>query len=226
MRGDFKLLENGIGYVRLTSFSGKTATELEGALAQMETAGMKGLIMDLRGNPGGLLSQSALVTEKFVKSGQLIVSTEGRDGQLQDQLFATARTHRTLPMVILVNGNSASAAEIVAGCLQDLKRAVLVGMKTYGKGSVQTILPLRDGSAIRITTAKYYTPSHRIIHEQGIEPDHKVEMTDDQMRDIFLQRSPGGYGHLSEEDQARVKAAKDLQLEMGLELLREKIKAN
>jgi carboxyl-terminal processing protease len=225
-RGDFKLLENGIGYVRLTSFSGKTATELEDAMAQMETAGMKALIMDLRGNPGGLLSQSALVTEKFVKSGQLIVSTEGRNGQLQDKLFATAKTHRTLPMVILVNGNSASASEIVAGCLQDLKRAELVGMKTYGKGSVQSILPLRDGSAIRITTAKYYTPSHRIIHEQGIEPDHKVEMTDDQMRDISMQRSPGGYGHLSEEEQGHVKAAKDLQLEKGLELLLEKIKAD
>ena len=225
-RGDFKMLENGIGYVRLTSFSGKTATELEDALAQMETAGMKALIMDLRGNPGGLLSQSALVTEKFVKSGQLIVYTQGRNGQLQDKLFATAKTHRTLPMVILVNGNSASASEIVAGCLQDLKRAELVGMKTYGKGSVQSILPLRDGSAIRITTAKYYTPSHRIIHEQGIEPDHKVEMTDDQMRDISMQRSPGGYGHLSEEEQGRVKATKDLQLEKGLELLREKIKAN
>jgi carboxyl-terminal processing protease len=225
-RGDFKLLEKSIGYVRLTSFSGKTATELEAALAQMEKAGLQALIMDLRGNPGGLLHQSALVTEKFVKSGQLIVSTEGRGGHLQDKLFATAKTHRTLPMVILVNGDSASASEIVAGCLQDLKRAELVGMKTYGKGSVQTILPLQDGSAIRITTAKYYTPSHRIIHEQGIEPDHKVEMTDEQMRDLSLQRSPGGFGHLSEEDQARVKATKDLQLEKGLELLREKIKAN
>ena len=225
-RAEFKLLEKGIGYVRLSGFSGKTATEVEEALVKMEKAGMQALIMDLRGNPGGLLNQSALVTEKFVKSGQLIVSTEGRGGHLQDKLFATAKTHRTLPMVILVNGDSASASEIVAGCLQDLKRAELVGMKTYGKGSVQTILPLNDGSAIRITTAKYFTPSHRVIHEKGIEPDHKVEMTDEQMRDISLQRSPGGYGHLSEEDQKRVKAAKDLQLEKGLELLRENIKAN
>ena len=228
-RGDFKLLEPEIGYIRITSFSGKTDLELEAALAQQERAGMKALILDLRGNPGGLLDKSALVTGKFVKHGQLIVSTKGRGGRLQDELFADGKTHRTLPLVILVNDRSASASEIVAGCLQDLERAELVGMKTYGKGSVQTILTLRDGSAIKLTTAKYFTPGPRdtgprVIHEIGIEPDHKVEMTPEQMRDISFQRSIGGYGHLSKEDQKRVKAAKDLQLEKGLELLREKLK--
>jgi carboxyl-terminal processing protease len=126
-------------------------------------------------------------------------------------------------MVVLVNAGSASASEIVSGCLQDLKRAKLIGTKTYGKGSVQSILQQRDGSAIRLTTAKYFTPSHRTIHEKGIEPDYKVEMTPEQIKDVILQRSPLGLNHLNEEDQIRVKAAKDLQLEKGLELLRAKL---
>ncbi|SVA89584.1 uncharacterized protein METZ01_LOCUS142438 [marine metagenome] len=222
-QGNFDLLENQIGYVRLRGFSGKTATELENALAQMEKAGMKALVLDLRDNPGGLLTQSVRVTEMFVKKGQLVVSTEGRNAREQEKHFAMTGKQHKLPMVVLVNGGSASASEIVAGCLQDLKRADLVGTKTYGKGSVQSILPLRDGSAIRLTTAKYYTHSHRIIHEKGIEPDHKVDMTPEQIRDIVLQRSPAGLSDLSEEEQTRIKAAKDLQLEKGLELLRAKL---
>ena len=224
-QGNFDLLENQIGYVRLRGFSGKTATELENALAQMEKAGMKALVLDLRDNPGGLLTQSVRVTEMFVKKGQLVVSTEGRNAREQEKHFAMTSKQRKLPMVVLVNGGSASASEIVAGCLQDLKRADLVGTKTYGKGSVQSILPLRDGSAIRLTTAKYYTHSHRIIHENGIEPDHKVDMTPEQIRDIVLQRSPAGLSDLSEEEQTRIKVAKDLQLEKGLELLRAKLQA-
>ena len=222
-RGDFDLLKDQIGYVRLRGFSDKTSTELENALAQMERGGMKALVLDLRDNPGGLLTQSVRVTEMFVKNGQLVVSTEGRNAREQEKLFASAKNHRKLPMVVLVNGGSASASEIVAGCLQDLKRADLVGTKTFGKGSVQSILPLRDGSAIRLTTAKYYTPSHRIIHEKGIEPDYKVDMTLEQISDVMRQRSPIGLSDLSEEDQARVRAAKDLQLEKGLELLRAKL---
>ena len=222
-RGDFDLLKDQIGYVRLRGFSDKTSTELENALAQMERGGMKALVLDLRGNPGGLLTQSVRVTEMFVKNGQLVVSTEGRNAREQEKLFASAKNHRKLPMVVLVNGGSASASEIVAGCLQDLKRAELVGTKTYGKGSVQSILPLRDGSAIRLTTAKYFTPSHRTIHEKGIEPDYKVDMTPEQISDVIRQRSPIGLGDLSEEDRTRVKAAKDLQLEKGLELLRAKL---
>ena len=222
-RGDFDLLKDQIGYVRLRGFSDKTSTELENALAQMERGGMKALVLDLRGNPGGLLTQSVRVTEMFVKNGQLVVSTEGRNAREQEKLFASAKNHRKLPMVVLVNGGSASASEIVAGCLQDLKRADLVGTKTFGKGSVQSILPLRDGSAIRLTTAKYYTPSHRIIHEKGIEPDYKVDMTPEQISDVIRQRSPIGLSDLSEKDQTRVRAAKDLQLEKGFELLRAKL---
>jgi carboxyl-terminal processing protease len=196
-RGDFDLLKDQIGYVRLRGFTDKTSTELENALTQMERAGMNALVLDLRDNPGGLLTQSVRVTEMFVKNGQLVVSTEGRNAREQEKLFATAIKHRNFPMVILVNGGSASASEIVAGCLQDLKRADLVGAKTYGKGSVQSILPLRDGSAIRLTTAKYYTPSHRTIHEKGIEPDYKVDMTPEQISDVIRQRSPIGLGVIS-----------------------------
>jgi carboxyl-terminal processing protease len=222
-KGDYPLLEDGVGYVRLGGFSENTATELEAALTKMEEAGLKGLVLDLRDNPGGLLTQSARVAEKFIKAGQLIVSTEGRDGRELDRLVATVIGHRTLPMVILINGGSASASEIVAGCLQDLKRAELIGTRTFGKGSVQSILPLKDGSALRLTTAKYYTPSHRTIHEKGIEPDYVVEMTPEQMRDIMLQRSPGGLETLPEEDRERVKAATDSQLDKALEILREKL---
>ena len=221
--GNFDLLGNQIGYARLTGFSEKTAIELESALVKMENSGMKALVLDLRDNPGGLLSQSARVTEMFVKKGQLIVTTEGRNARVQERLFADSSKQRTLPMVVLVNAGSASASEIVSGCLQDLKRAKLIGTKTYGKGSVQSILQQRDGSAIRLTTAKYFTPSHRTIHEKGIEPDYKVEMTPEQIKDVILQRSPLGLNHLNEEDQIRVKAAKDLQLEKGLELLRAKL---
>ena len=191
---------------------------------KMEKAGMKGLVLDLRDNPGGLLQQSSLVAEKFLKAGQLVVSTEGRNGRVQEKLVASAANHRMLPIVVLVNQGSASASEIVAGCLQDLKRAEIVGVKTFGKGSVQSIRPLRDGSAIRITTAKYYTPSHRTIHGKGIEPDHMVEMTPEQMRNVMLRRSPVGLDGFTEEEQKKIREAKDLQLDKALELLRAKLK--
>ncbi len=222
--GKYDLLENKIGYVRLSGFSEKTASELETALVKMEEAGLKALVLDLRDNPGGLLDQSAYVTEKFVPKGQVIVTTEGRQQRQLDKLVASGRfKQRTLPMVVLVNGGSASASEIVAGCLQDLGRAELVGMKTFGKGSVQSILPLRDGSALRLTTAKYYTPKHRTIHGKGITPDHVVEMTPEQMGHLDLQRSPGGLETLPEVERKKAEATEDLQLNKALELLKAKL---
>ena len=223
--GKYDLLESKIGYVRMSGFSEKTASELETALVKMEEHGLKAIVLDLRDNPGGLLTQSAYVTEKFVPEGQVVVTTEGREQRQLDKLVASGRfKERTLPMVVLVNGGSASASEIVAGCLQDLGRAELVGMKTFGKGSVQSILPLHDGSALRLTTAKYYTPKHRTIHGKGITPDHVVEMSPEQMGHLALKRSPGGLGTLPEEDRKKAEATTDLQLKKALELLKAKLK--
>lgn len=223
-KGDYKLLEENIGYVRLASFGDKSSLELEAAMRKMEKAGLTGLVLDLRDNPGGLLDQSVRVSEKFLPKGQLVVSTEGRAKKDIDKHHASGRSEiRKYPVVILVNSGSASASEIVAGCLQDLKRADLVGEKTYGKGSVQSILPLRNGAALRLTTAKYYTPSHRVIHGKGIMPDHVVKLEASILRDLKLQRSPDGLKSLPKEDRERVAKAKDTQLEKALELLKAKL---
>jgi carboxyl-terminal processing protease len=161
-----------IGYVRVSNFQSKTSEELASALENLEKdRKLTGLILDLRNNPGGLLSQAIEVSELFLDSG-VIVSTKGRDSS-QD-ITATAHKNkraRSYPIIVLVNGGSASAAEIVAGALQDNHRALILGTRTFGKGSVQTILPLSDGSGLRLTTARYYTPSGRSIQLSGITPD-------------------------------------------------------
>ena len=171
-----KDLGDGIFYVRLASFQEKSSKDMEKALEEAQKAGDTALILDLRNDPGGLLNQAVAVTDMFLDKGQLIVYTKGRIKN-QDLRF-TAEHSNGLPkwqMVVLVNGGSASASEIVAGALQDWKRAVLVGTKTFGKGSVQTVIPLSDGSGLRLTTAKYFTPSGRSIHGVGITPDIVVE---------------------------------------------------
>lgn len=221
---EFPLDASRIGYIRLTQFGEKTASELEIALKKLEDQGMAGLILDLRGNPGGLLDQAAQVCEKFVPERQLIVSTEGRGATQKSEYRAQGgKKFKNMPMVVLVNGSSASASEIVAGCLQDLQsttRAIVVGEQTFGKGSVQSILPLPDGSALRLTTAKYYTPSHKTIHEKGITPDIIVPMTEEQEADLYLKRMPGGIESLEEKDRDRVKNARDIQLDRAMDLLK------
>src|SRR5262249_13627810 len=162
--------ENKIGYIRIVQFGEKTSDDLETALQKLTSQHMQALILDLRWNPGGLLDQAVEVCQKFLPRGQLVVSTEGRS---TNQRFS-ARGHdelNTMPVVVLVNLGSASASEIVAGCLQDLHRAIILGEKTFGKGSVQSIIPLKGGAALRLTTAKYFTPSHKVIHEVGISPN-------------------------------------------------------
>ncbi len=170
-----KLLEEGYGYVRITNFQSKTEKELRKALKKLEKGGkLKGLVIDLRNNPGGLLDQAVAVSDEFLESG-LIVYTDGRLEDSKMKFYAKPnRVHHNYPLVVLVNGGSASASEIVAGALQDNKRAVIVGTQTFGKGSVQTIIPLEEGAAIRLTTARYYTPSGRSIQAKGITPDIEV----------------------------------------------------
>jgi carboxyl-terminal processing protease len=219
---EFPLGENKIGYVRLTQFGEKTSDELEAALKTLRKQGMQALILDLRWNPGGLLEQAVGVCEKFLPRGQLVVSTEGRNAAQNSVRRAMGRGDelKNMYIVVLVNLGSASASEIVAGCLQDLNRAVLLGEKTFGKGSVQSILPLADGSALRLTTAKYYTPSHKVIHEQGISPDIVVPLTEQEEKDIALQRIPGGLESLDDKERERVAHAHDPQLDRAMDVLK------
>ncbi|MFC1868202.1 S41 family peptidase [Thermodesulfobacteriota bacterium] len=169
------LLDHDIGYVRISNFQGKTADDLTLTLDKLEEGRkLNGLILDLRNNPGGLLTQAIKVSDAFLDSG-LIVSTKGRNESQNIEESATKNEkERNYPIIVLVNEGSASAAEIVAGALQDNKRALILGTKTFGKGSVQTILPLSDGSGLRLTTARYYTPSGRSIQLSGILPDIEI----------------------------------------------------
>jgi len=171
-------LEPGIEYIRLRQFQEQTAGDLDTALEKYSKEGkIQGLVLDLRNNPGGLLTSSVEVAEKFLDSGRLVVYTEGRVRNQNMRFQANSKKGFTdFPMVVLVNQGSASASEIVAGALQDWGRAVLLGTQTFGKGSVQTIIPLSDGSGLRLTTAKYFTPKGRSIHGKGITPDIIVEM--------------------------------------------------
>lgn len=165
-----------IGYVRLSEFQENSPNDLEKALMELEAKGIDGLVLDVRNNPGGLLDVASYVSEKFIKEGLMIVYTKGRMSDQNLEFRSRGKTkHLGYPMVVLINGGSASGSEILAGALQDHKRAVILGTKSFGKGSVQTIIPLRDGSALRLTTSKYYTPSGRIIHGTGIIPDITVE---------------------------------------------------
>ncbi len=190
----FKLLENGYGYVRVTQFqehTGELLAEALNTLYKDNKAPLKGLILDLRNNPGGLLNGAVAVATAFVKPDSLVVYTDGRTEDAKMRLTASRENYlrpmqadylknlpqgvKQVPLVVLVNGGSASASEIVAGALQDDKRAVIMGTRTFGKGSVQTILPIGNGTAIKLTTARYFTPSGRSIQAKGIEPDIVVE---------------------------------------------------
>src|SRR5256712_1936437 len=165
-----------IGYVKLRSFHKTTEEELEEALRDLGEQQIKALVLDLRNNPGGLLEQAIAVANVFLDGGQLIVYTKGRLPNQNMKGFAKSEGfHVTYPVAVIINGGSASASEIVAGALQDLNRATVVGTQSFGKGSVQTIIPLSDGSGLRLTTAKYYTPKGGEIHGKGITPDIVVE---------------------------------------------------
>ncbi|HEV8543646.1 MAG TPA: S41 family peptidase [Verrucomicrobiae bacterium] len=218
----FPIGENKIGYVRITQFGEQTTAEFRDALEKLKKQGVEGLIMDLRNNPGGLLDQAVKVCDIFLPGGQLIVSTEGRSPRMKtEQYKATGRDeYPNVHMAILVNEGSASASEIVSGCLQDLHRAFIVGEQTFGKGSVQSIMPLEDGSALRLTTAKYYTPSHKVIHEHGITPDAIVPMTPEQEEARILKQVVGGFESLDDAQKDRIRNIHDAQLDRAQDYLK------
>ncbi len=172
-----KILEPGYGYLRITSFQSGTGEQLLKAVAKLKNEGpLKGVILDLRNNPGGILNAAVAVSDAFLEGG-LIVYTDGRIEESKMKFEATAGDILAgVPMAVLINAGSASASEIVAGALQDHKRAILLGQKTFGKGSVQTILPLSNGGGVKMTTARYYTPSGRSIQAEGIVPDITLGM--------------------------------------------------
>jgi carboxyl-terminal processing protease len=171
---DYRIYDDTLAYVRIRSFQDRTDRALKSALDKMRTqsgGNLSGVVLDLRNNPGGLLEQAVLVSDRFLTDG-LIVTTEGRNRQHIEKESAHPRdTEPSYPMIVLVNAGSASASEIVAGALQDHGRAVIMGTQTFGKGSVQTVIDLEDGSGLKLTVAKYYTPKHRSIQEEGITPD-------------------------------------------------------
>jgi len=204
-------LGNGIAYIRLRQFQEQTPADLDGVLETFSKNGMKALVLDLRNNPGGLLTAAVEVSEKFVDDGKLVVYTEGRVRNQNMRFAAHAKKgYSKLPMVVLVNQGSASASEIVAGALQDWGRAMVVGTQTFGKGSVQTIIPLSDGSGLRLTTAKYFTPKGRTIHGKGITPDIVVELPKD---------PPGTERPLPSNDPLE-DLKKDVQLQRALDVIK------
>ena len=233
-----RMLEEGYAYIRLAQFQERSDRDLQRALEKLssEKGGIKGLVLDLRNNPGGLLTQAVRVADLFLDSG-LIVYTEGRSDNQKQKYFARKEGSWTdIPMVALVNGGSASASEIVAGALQDHKRAVILGTKTFGKGSVQTILPLDDNSALRLTTARYYTPKGRSIQATGIVPDIimenvPVQETKAEEKKRLGLREENLPGHLQNQQEQKEKEKStqqnrednienDAQLKRALELLK------
>lgn len=227
-----KMLDGGIGYLRLTQFGDNVYPDMKKALEDLQTKGMKGLILDLRSNPGGELGQSIKIASMFIEKGK-IVSTRQKKGE-ESVYTREGKYFGNFPMVVLINGGSASASEIVSGALKDHKRATLIGEKTFGKGSVQTLLPLPDGDGIKITIAKYYTPNGISIDGTGIEPDKKVED-----KDYYL-ISDGIITNIDENQQKEnkkeiikevkgekaakgVDTHKDIQLEAGIKTLKEMI---
>jgi len=196
-----KMLEPGIGYARITQFQERTGADLRKQIDALKDDNLNSLVLDLRNNPGGLLTAAVEVSELFMEDGQMVVYIQGRDGKRDEYYAHSSGDDNDFPVVVLVNEGSASASEIVSGALQDVGRAVIMGAVTFGKGSVQSILPLSDESGLRLTTAKYYTPAGRSIQNTGITPDILVPFNPDHKiskeRKAALTRESDLEGHLA-----------------------------
>ncbi len=193
------IIQQNIGYIRITNFTQKTPKEFEDALVKLEKKGMKNLIIDLRNDPGGLLESAIDVTNNLLAKNSLIVSIAGRQKEMNREFRTTGNgLYLDNQIIVLLNEGSASASEILAGAIKDNKRGLLLGVKSYGKGSVQTLLPLPDGSGIALTTAKYFTPSGVCIHGKGIVPDVIVEMPEITPRDQEMWRKLEDSSYLKE----------------------------
>ena len=195
-----KMLQNDIGYIKLTQFQEMTSEDLAKALKELKDKGMKSIILDLRNDPGGLLNSAVDVAGQFLPAKKLVVYIKGRSGdKIEYFTEGDVPAYVDLPMVVLVNQGSASASEIVAGALKDWNRAVIVGVQTFGKGSVQTLIPLSDGSGLRLTTAKYYTPNGISIQNVGITPDIVVKLEAKDGKGMSVIREKDLEGHLRNE---------------------------
>ena len=228
-----RMLEPGYGYVRITNFQSRTTTDLLKAISDLQKEDrLKGMILDLRNNPGGVLNGAVGVSDAFIDDG-LIVYTEGRLDDSSHRYLATpGDSLNGAPLVVLINGGSASASEIVAGAMQDHKRGIVMGTKSFGKGSVQTIQELRNGSAVKLTTARYFTPNGRSIQAKGIEPDIKLSTVrlsdqDEKARSTYSERdlegslsNPNGDDQASDKDDSEELAQTDFQLYEALNLLK------
>jgi len=229
-----RMLEPGYGYVRITNFQSRTTTDLLKAISDLQKqAQLKGMVLDLRNNPGGVLNDAVGVSDAFINDG-LIVYTEGRLDDSSHRYLATpGDSLNGAPLVVLINGGSASASEIVAGAVQDHKRGIIMGTKSFGKGSVQTIQELRNGSAVKLTTARYFTPKGRSIQAKGIEPDIqlstvKLSEKDEKARETYSESDlEGSLSNPNGDSDGNVKksngeelAQSDFQLYEALNLLK------
>ncbi len=227
-----EVLEPGYVYLRVTRFNEHTTEELHDALAKMEKKGpIKGIVLDLRNNPGGLLDQAVSLADTFLSEGKIVYIQGKEEKTRKDYMAKSQSTDLDVPMVVLINAGSASASEIVAGALQDHKRATLLGEPTFGKGSVQTIIPLSDGGGMKLTTALYYTPNGRSIQAEGIQPDLHIPLAETQ-DNTFIVRERDLNKHIenhkngdnkaedTERERIRKMLEQDNQLRIGLQLIK------
>ncbi|MFA5410630.1 MAG: S41 family peptidase [Candidatus Omnitrophota bacterium] len=221
-----RILEDGIAYIRLVEFRESTARDMDAALDKLKKEGMNALILDLRNNPGGLLEAAVEVTERFIEKGKLIVSTKSRKSSQDLRFLSRAKDPiLDLPVVVLINEGSASGSEIVAAVFQDYKRGIVLGTKSFGKGVVQTVIPLSDGSALRLTTSKYITPLGRIIHEKGVIPDiaveeGKIELATAKAEDVFEEMEKKETGKPQKKEGESWNYKSDNQLMRALDVLK------